>query len=312
MSYTAGQAVDALALEYAGQPVVFIEYDVDSQDAQVMARGQRWWDAYQAGGSVYLPLVMVDSGNQFSNGVVNSDVYRNMIDTSLARPPQVEISAYWERTGDAAGFTIQVTNLSDVTLSSANKATVWGIVYEDTHVANTDHYVRAVASTAISSLAPAATATYDLQTADLTGVDWSKLHYVALVDYRPDPSARPYDTLQAVVAQPQQRFTVQPDTLTLMVDPADTTLPERAVTIQDPETLDWAAETSAAWLTVTPTVGSTAIQPVISVVTDTLSAGWQQGVVTFTTTPGAIYSDTVTVRAYYGTLRRIYLPKVMR
>jgi hypothetical protein len=310
MSYTAGQAVDALAPEYAGQPVVFIEYDVDSGDAQISARRQRWWDAYQVGGLVSLPLVMVDSGNQFSNGVVNSDVYWNMINTSLARPPQVEISAYWERTGDATRFTIQVTNLSGVTLSSTNKATVWGIVYEDAHVANTDHYVRAVASTAISSLASGAAATYTLQTADLTGVDWSKLHSVALVDYRPNPSIRPYDTLQAVVAQ--RRFTVQPDTLTLMVDPADTTLPERAVSLQDPETLDWAAETSAAWLTVTPTSGSTAIQPVVSVVTSTLAAGWQQGVVTFTTTTGTIYSDTVTVHAYYGTVRRIYLPNVMR
>ena len=62
-------------------------------------------------------------------------------------------------------------NLSGVTLSPTNRATVWGIVYEDTHVVNTDHYVRVAASTAVSSLAPGATGTYTLQTASLTGGD---------------------------------------------------------------------------------------------------------------------------------------------
>ena len=54
------------------------KHSIDSTDAQFLARKQRWWDAYQVGGSVSLPLVMVDSGNQFSNGVQTIDVYRNM------------------------------------------------------------------------------------------------------------------------------------------------------------------------------------------------------------------------------------------
>jgi hypothetical protein len=105
---------------------------------------------------------------------------------------------------------------------------------------------------------------------------------------------------------------VEPDTLTLMADPADATPPEASVSLPALETLEWAAETSDAWLTVTPTSGTTAMAPAISVVTSTLAAGWQQGNITFTTTSGELISDTLTVNAFYGTLERIYLPYVMR
>ena len=50
--------VDQLAEEYAGDPVVFIEYDVDNPPGN---RVSRWWAAWGSGGSVYLPLIMVDS-----------------------------------------------------------------------------------------------------------------------------------------------------------------------------------------------------------------------------------------------------------
>ena len=138
------------------------------------------------------------------------------------------------------------------------------------------------------------------------------MRYVVLVDYRPNPAIRPYDTLQAVFAQPTSAFTVQPDTLTLMADPADALPPAAAVSFQAVETLSWTAGTSAAWLTVTPTGGSTAIQPVISVVTSTLASGWQQGTVTFTTTSGDPFSDTLTVHAYYGTVWQVHVPCAMR
>jgi len=254
----------------------------------------------------------VDSGNQSSNGVKSADVYRSMVNTSLARPPQGEIEALWWRTGDSVSFSVQVMNSSNVTLSSVNRATVWGIVYEDTHVVNTNHYVRAITSTAISSLAPGSTATYTLQTPDLTGVDWTKLHYIALVDYRPDPAIRPYDTLQAVFAQQKTRFTLEPEVITLMVDPADVTPPTATVSFKAADPVDWAAETSAAWLTITPTIGSTTVQPVVSVVTGNLNTGWQQGIITFTATSGDSFSDTLMVKAYYGLVWSTYLPGVIR
>jgi hypothetical protein len=90
-----------------------------------------------------------------------------------------------------------VKNLSGVALSSSNGATVWGILYED-KVANTNRHVRAAVSTAITSLANGATGNFTLQTADLSDVNWSNLHYIALAEYRPSGAA--YDMLQAAIA----------------------------------------------------------------------------------------------------------------
>jgi hypothetical protein len=309
----AGTRIDAIAPGYAGQPVIFIEQDIDSTDPQFVARETRWWDA-KGGGIASLPLVMVDSGKQFYSGVTDLDsTYRDMVDTTLTRPPQAEIEASWKRVGNSVRFDVQATNLSGVTLSTGNKATVWGFVIENAHIVNINHYVRAIASFAISSLAPGATGAYVLQTGDLpVGTDWTNLSMVVLVDYRPDPSLRPYDMLQAAFAQPEPRFTLQPESLTLMMDPLDAAPPSATVEVVSQETLSWSATTGASWLTITPASGTTTTKPTVSVVKAALSPGWQQAVITFTTTSGDPFSQTLTVHAYYGTLRQIFLPCVMR
>ncbi len=145
--------MDQLATDYAGQPVVFLEYDIDNAP---YSRYGRWWAAYGGGGSVYLPLIMVDSGHQISNGYLNFyNVYKAMVDTELARPPQAEIQAQWWRTGDKVGFYAQVKNLSPAKLSSGtNSASVHAIVYEDAKVKVTNRFVRAAVETGISDLAP--------------------------------------------------------------------------------------------------------------------------------------------------------------
>jgi len=176
---------------------VFVEYDVDS--AAYNTRRSRWWTAH-GGGSVSLPMTMVDSGHEFSNGVVDASVYQGMVDRALARPPQAALTATQTRIGNQVQFSVQVQNLSGVTLSSSNSATVWGIVYEDIRVANTNRYVRAAVSTGISNLANNATGTFTLQTGDLTGVNWNNLHYIALAEYRPGGSSGAYDMLQAALA----------------------------------------------------------------------------------------------------------------
>ncbi len=192
--------VDQLANDYAGQPVVFIEYNVDDPP---LVRYGRWWAAHGGGGSVSLPLSMVDSGYQFMSGY-NANIYNDykaMLDAALARPPQAEIQATWQRTGDHVTLDIQVTNLTTETLSTANAATLHAIVYEENHVQLTGRFGRAVVNTGITALAPNATAEFTLATADLTGVDWARLHYIVLVDYVP-PGATAYDMLQAAVALP--------------------------------------------------------------------------------------------------------------
>ena len=115
-----------------------------------------------------------------------------MISDSLARPPQADISAQVQRVGNSYHFDVEVMNLSGVTLSPSNEATVYAIVYEtgspDYVTQLTSRFVQAVASTSISSLADGATASFSLDTPDLSDVDWTRLHPVVLVDYRPGGS----------------------------------------------------------------------------------------------------------------------------
>jgi len=109
-------------------------------------------------------------------------------------------------------------------------------------------------------------------------------------------------------------FSVQVKNLSsmLMADPADAVPPAAAVSLQALETVSWTAQMGAPWLTIAPTSGSTDIQPIVSVVTSALALGWQQGTVTFTTTSGDPFSDTLTVHVYCGTVWRVHVPCAMR
>jgi uncharacterized repeat protein (TIGR01451 family) len=217
--------VDQLADEYAaaGQPVLFLEQNVDSP---LGSRRDRWWAAH-GGGTVLLPLNMVDSGVYISNGYLGDsahDTYKAMVDAELARPGQAEIVALAQRLGNSFHFEGQLTNLSGVTLSSGNSATVHAIVYEE-HTPvdpNVDHIteriVRAAVSSPISSLADGATTSFVLDTAELSSVvDWGKVHTVVLADYRPGGSSGAYDMLQATMADAEAGLQVskraEPDTV---------------------------------------------------------------------------------------------------
>ena len=149
-------------------------------------------------------MIIVDSGHQVQSGVVPyHDTYKSLVDQELVRAPQATIQATWKRAGDKVQFVVQIKNQSGVSLSFAqNKAAVHAIVYEDKEVGVTSRYVRsAVFQNINTSLAPGASATFTLNTPDLLGVDWNKLHFLALVDYQP-VSSPAYDMLQAAVAQP--------------------------------------------------------------------------------------------------------------
>ena len=197
----AGLVVDQLANEYAGSPIVFLEHPVTDPP---LSRFSRYLSASV---STIPPMVMIDSGNQVSSGIMNYySVYKSLVDQALTRPPRGGIQATWKRIGDQVHFSVQVTNQSGGTLSLLqNAATVHVMVYEETNVGVTSRYVRAaVSKSIINSLPSGASASFTLETADLTGVDWSKLHYLALVDYQPGGVAvlEPYDILQAAVALP--------------------------------------------------------------------------------------------------------------
>lgn len=234
-----------------------------------------------------------------------------MVDAELARPPQAEIQAYWWRNGNKVQFSVQVKNLSGVDLSITNHATVQAIVYEDAHVQLTNRFGRAVVSKNIT-LANQATGTYTLETTDLLNVNWDNLHFIALVDYRPGGEVGAYDMLQAAIALPiASPFNVLPESISFMVDPADVSVPPVSLNFLGDSSLSWTATPNPTWITITPASGSMSTKPQVSVNKGSLVNGMQQGKITFTTTNG-LYTDEVTVKAYYGQVKKVFLPSISK
>jgi len=300
--------VDELAQSFADQPVVFIEYDVDNVSL-FGARQSRWWAAHGSG-TVLLPLTMVDSGNLIDNGPPDRSTYENMVNSAMARPAQAEIQASGSRVGERLRFEVQVKNLSGVALSSSNGATVWAIVYEEAHIANTNRYARAAISTGISNLPHGQVAHLVLETPELNGVDWDKLHPLILAEYRPGGTSGPWDMLQAALVQPD--FDIKPDSVTFLVDPVGGESPSSTLTIVASSTISWTAVSDSEWLTITPQSGTTDIQPIVSVITEHLAAGWQLGTLTFTIPSNAALTDRVAARAFFGPVERVFVPLVTR
>lgn len=301
--------VDKLAEEYAGQPVVFLEYNVNGP---FYSRSSRWW---AASGQDYasLPMVMVDSGNQYTSGYLNFEtVYKAMVDTSMPRLPQAALQAYAWREGNQVGFYAQVQNLSGVTLSPANNATLHGIVYEDIHAGATNRYVRAAVSTAITELLPDGTATFSMETADLEGVNWDKLHYIVLVDYTPLAPDGAYDMLQAVqAALIPAPFNVDPISISFCVEPENPYDPTLALNITGAGFLEWSAQEAIPWLTIAPDSGTVSTQPVLTADIAQVPAGVSQGTITFTTND-TYFTEVLNFKIFYGVCEPSYIPIVRR
>ena len=198
--------MDSLAVEYADQPVVFLEQDVNNPLGD---RYDRWWAAYGDAThvasclvAVYLPLDMVDSGYRVSSGPADwGAVYRSMVDDALARPPQAEIHATKRRVGDVISVDAQIVNRSGVRIGTMlNEARLHLIVYEEARVGATGRIVRAATSRDIEpDVATGGARRVSLSSPAIAGVDWAKVHAIVLLDYRPQASGR-FDMLQAVEA----------------------------------------------------------------------------------------------------------------
>ncbi len=146
---------------------------------------------------------MVASGFLVTNGSESFySAYESLVEQALDRPPTARIQVERSRVGNAFSFAIDVTNLSDVTLSSAaNGATVNVLVFEEgAEGAVTDRYVRGVAETPINDLEPGQTASFSVEVTP-NNPDWPSLHSVVLVDYRPRGTIGHYETLQAADQQ---------------------------------------------------------------------------------------------------------------
>ncbi len=308
---TAGVAVDLLAYDYAAQPVVFIEHDPTSP------RVNRFWSAH-GGGTAGYPMVIVDSGHRYTDrsasGTNFYNVYKGMVDAELARQPAAEVNAQYTRVSNHFQVQVKVKNLSGVTLSSSNGATVVVIVYEDALVEATSRYARGVAQQTFSTaLANNAERTFTLNTPDLEPWDWGGLHVLAMVEYRPSGS-NAYDTLQAAIATPGGPLTILPNPILFVIDesaPADQT---QALTITGGDIgMSWAVKSKPDWLTVTPDTGVSGTPSSATALVSGLSPGANPGnlVITFSGS-GDPFDRTIPVTAYLGEIKKGYLPFVVR
>ena len=92
-TFQSGDAIEALREEFAGQDVIFLEYDWNDAYDPATIRGSRFAHAVNVSGEDYdPPYAMVDSGQQIIGGdpdeVEYITDYRSMILASQARAPR--------------------------------------------------------------------------------------------------------------------------------------------------------------------------------------------------------------------------------
>lgn len=181
--------------EYQDENVIFLEQDVDQP---IGNRLDRWFAGYGLPGTVYLPLVMVDSGNTVRSGVEDYHAaYSSMVDDAMDRAPAAQMTAAGTLSGSLMRFDVQVTNMSGTTLSAANGATLVALLWAESTGSSSVPLVRAAGSAQISTLADGQTGSYTFEV-PIGSINPDRLHWVVLAEARPPGSTGAYDMLQAV------------------------------------------------------------------------------------------------------------------
>ncbi|MGI6258783.1 MAG: BACON domain-containing protein [Anaerolineaceae bacterium] len=266
----------------AGQPVAFVEWGNRTP-------ANRYYQIAETGDGGYVPTVYVDSARLYAVGSNDHyNEYLGFINNSQARPPQATLTASYAMDGDNVAFTVTVTNNSNVTLSTANKAAVHGIVYEDYRAVKSDRIGRGSAKADITNLPPGATETYSF-TVPISGVvDVSKLHFIALVDYKTTAKTNGiYDQLQATVAVPTG-FVVSPSQLNFTFGALDPETPSGTVHVMGDAGQTWTASKDKDWLSLSPTSGNINTGFTVTLHRDKLIVGTQTATITVVDGTGEI------------------------
>jgi hypothetical protein len=176
--------------------VVFLEQDVDNS---IGGRQDRWWAGYGGSGTVYLPIVMVDSGHHVRSGSEDyHTAYGAMVDNALDRPAGARLEVDRQQVGDSYIFEVQLTNLSGMTLNSSSGATLYAVVYQDISKAVSNRYVTAVESIPIPELEDGETQTFSIEMTPDGGI-WPSMRTVVFAECQPAGTSGPWDMLQAAV-----------------------------------------------------------------------------------------------------------------
>ena len=195
--------------------MLFLEHDVQRPEGN---RIDRWHAAHDVRRDCGVPFVMIDSGWRWTCGQEDfTSVYRSLVNQALQHPAGADVLGYYLRSGNNLDVWMQVTNRSGTTLGPANAATANVIVFERTKVIHTERFVRAAASSPLTSDLPhGGMGSYRVQLTNLPMGQWDRAVIVVLLDYRPDPSSRRFEAVQAAIAvevppaSPTPPFTATP------------------------------------------------------------------------------------------------------
>ncbi len=237
---SAGPVLDQLDSQYAreGKKVLFLEHNNDDCGTNPASHQKQPCVGSNMRKQIYsvarpdarvLPLMMADSGAKTHWGAPQdwSRQIRSMVDPELRRLEGADIQAYYTRTGNTARVVALVTNKGQAALTAADRAQVWAVLVEDSHVVHTNHYVRAVKSVLISpDLPPNETGRYEIELSGTAGMNWSRARIAVMVDVR--TASGTFDMLQAAIAsQGEPTATATP---TEEILPTDTPTPTEEVT----------------------------------------------------------------------------------
>jgi hypothetical protein len=281
----AGPAMTTLQREMLGRAVL-LEYDYDGF---LHGRQDRFWAAGVS--AMYLPLVMVGSGYRTSSGSVSYEsVYRSMIDHELARPARAEVSAFWRRSGNTMRAYIAVLNLGDTPLEIDQEGAIWLIAFENASIGVSTTWVRSTSHRYLPfDLAPGESATAVIDTLPMSGVDWSMMAGLVIIEDQTGGGGS-YDMAQAAEALPAG-LTAVPDNLIL-----SSSASWAEVALTGPHVLSWTASSDVSWIEVTPTAGDLPANPTVTVRPELAPTSGARGVVTFSATgDGMDFSTTVNV-----------------
>ena len=244
--------VKRLQGEYAGRPVVFLEYVANASVGDRQSRFDAAWGPH----GYAFPMIMLSSGHRVTQGPENFyPIYKAMIEAELPRPAVVEMDAWQQQVGTVMRVWVNLRNTGAFQLDTANQATVWAIMWDQGTTGVTGMYVRAAKKAAVEPGAPPggqAGFIFDLPMP--VGIDPSRLQTVVLAEYRPGGAAGAFDMLQAV-RPVAPGLTLSPVALQLAL-PFGTGVAE--VRLAGPQGLEWTAMPHVPWIEVTPDRGSLA------------------------------------------------------
>lgn len=272
------------------KPVFFVEWGSGEYPANRMAL------LTESGGGQYVPEAFVDSTREWVTGVDYSNA-KSMVDGAMARPAKGVITGNWTLNGTTATLNVTVTNSSGVTLNTANKAAVHGIVYENYHGHKTNRNGRASGKVDITNLPDGATQDFTITLDVSNAVNLKNLVFLAVVDYKPagGKDAGVYDQIQA--AQLNPIFNVGP--LEINFDFAwNEETPTAEVSLTGTSGINWTATTDRNWLIIDPSSGSINSTMNVTVDPEKLVDGLQKGTITIVSTD-SMFVRKVTVNVDY-------------